>query len=227
MVTPGFVEKVKHCTHDEMVALCFEATYKVKTLQRGQPLGAIPAVTDIFQDKMKDITHAELVKFCFDAVQESRRLQKETDDGSERKKRKHPSTTVEVQPEAEAAQSGTIAVRCKPKDFLIPKRGPAIPQLTVRFDSAIEKRLQPILVQCISQARILLERCENFRTLKQWLKFPLHEFPQWEDDFYITWGEEGELAIYVHEVGPDCYSQGRCVAVIRKTEDETATSSSS
>ena len=80
MVTPGFVEKaglqisvynlkgrrtnshrhktndrglqkVKHCTHDEMVALCFEATYKVKNLQCGQPLGAIPAVTDILRKR--------------------------------------------------------------------------------------------------------------------------------------------------------------------------------
>ena len=218
---------MKHCTHDEMVALCFGATYKLKNLQRGQPLGAIPAVTDIFKEKMKDMTHEELVKFCFDAVQESRRLQKETDDGSERKKRKHPSTTVEVQPEAEAAQSGTLAVRCKPKDFLIPKRGPAIPQLTVRFDSAIEKRLQPILVQCISQARILLEKCQNFETLKKWLKFPAVAFPQWEDHFYITWGDEGELAIYVREVEPDCYSQGKCVAVIAKVEEQAAASSSS
>jgi hypothetical protein len=117
--------------------------------------------------------------------------------------------------------------RVRYRSCLIPKAGPAVPQLTVRFDSAIEKRLQPILVQCVSQARSLLEQCKNFETLKGWLKFPPHQFPQWEDDFYITWGDEGELAIYVHEVGPDCYSQGKCVAVIRKTEDETASSSSS
>ena len=117
--------------------------------------------------------------------------------------------------------------RVRYRSCQIPKSGPEKPQLTVRYDSAIEKHLQPILVQCISQAKILLENCQNFHTLKKWLKFPAIEFPQWEDHFYITWGDEGELAIYVHEVGPDCYSQGKCVARIAKVDEQAAASSSS
>ena len=88
---------MKHCTHDEMVALCFEATYKVKNLQRGQPLGAIPVVTDIFKEKMKHMTHESLVAFCFDAVQESWRLQKEIEDGSEPPQRKNARRKLQIQ----------------------------------------------------------------------------------------------------------------------------------
>ena len=59
-------------------------------------------------------------------------------------------------------------------------------------------------------------KCENFQTLKNWIKVPICQFPQWEDHFSITWGDENEMAIYIHQVGPDCYTLGKCVAVIRK-----------
>lgn len=165
---------MKHCTHDGMVALCFEAAHKVKNLQRGQPLGAIPVVTNIFMEKMKGRTHEELVKFCFDSVQESRRLKKETDDCSEppqQKKRKEesqlPDSGESVKNPPEATSTTALSVRRELKDYLISKTGPDVPQLTVRFDSAIEKRLQPILVQCVSQAKFLLKQCQNFEALKK------------------------------------------------------------
>ena len=124
------------------------------------------------------------------------------------------STTVKEQPLQCLALND-----CRPlKDCVLPKTEPDAPQLTVLFDCAIEERLQPILVQCVGQAKILLEKCQNFQTLKNWIKYPVFQFPQWDEHFEITWGDENEMAIYIHHVGPDCYTLGKCVAVIRKVE---------
>ena len=137
------------------------------------------------------------------------------------------STTVKVRPQAEAGQIQALKLRRGLKECLIPKAGPDVPQLTVLFDTEIESHLPPILVQCVSQVKILLEQCQNVQTLKSWIKFPIVQFPQREEHFDITWGDEGELAIYIHEVGPEPYTLGKWVAVIRKAKEQAAASSSS
>ena len=108
----------------------------------------------------------------------------------------------------------TLVARPEIRHCVLPKTDFKLPSVSVRFDSKVKESLQPILVQCVSQVRILLEKCQNFLTLKSWIKFPLFQFPQWEDHFSITWGDEGEMAIYIHHVGPTPYALGDCVAVL-------------
>ena len=82
---------------------------------------------------------------------------------------KTPAQTTKATTVVGVQQAQTLALTPRNwRDCLIPKAGPEDPQLTVRFDSAIETQLQPILVQCISQAKVLLQKCQNFETLKKW-----------------------------------------------------------
>ena len=213
MATATFADEVKDATQEELVEACFKVHLELRILMAQKSGERVPQrlafATERFKHKLENKAREDILLLYSQACEKLRNME----DSPPQKKRK---------PDDEGVMD-----RVRYRSCLIPKAGPAVPQLTVRFDSAIEKRLQPILVQCVSQARSLLEQCKNFETLKGWLKFPPHQFPQWEDHFYITWGDEGELAIYVHEVGPDCYSQGKCVAVIAKVDEQAAASSSS
>ena len=108
----------------------------------------------------------------------------------------------------------TLVVRPEIKYCVLSKTHSKLPSVSVRFDSKVKESLQPILVQCVSQVSVMLEQCQNFQTLKHWIKFPFVQFPQWEEYFSLTWGDEGEMAIYIHHVGPTPYTLGDCVAVL-------------
>jgi hypothetical protein len=113
----------------------------------------------------------------------------------------------------------TLVSRPEIRQCILPRNHFKHPSISLRFNSKVPEALQPILVQCVSQCRILLEKCQNFETLRSWIKFPVVEFPQWEDHFAITWGEQGEMAIYIHYVGDTPFSLGDCVAVLSMAEN--------
>ena len=213
MATAALADEGKDKTREELVEACFKLHLELRILMAQKSGDHVPQrlefATERFKHKLENKAREDILLLYSEACEKLRNME----DSPPQKKHK---------PDDEGVMD-----KVRYRSWQIPKAGPAVPQLTVRFDSAIETWLQPILVQCVSQAKILLEKCQNFETLKRWLKFPRFEFPQWEDHFYITWGEEGELAIYVHEVGPDCYSQGNCVAVISKVDEPAAASSSS
>jgi hypothetical protein len=227
MATATFAEEVKDKTREELVEACFKVHLELRILMALKTGQQVPQrlafATEKFKQKLDNKAREEIILLYSQACEKLDNMKKAEDsEPPQQKKRKVP--------EAELPDSGEfcpLIVRRQLKDYLIPKAGPDVPQLTVRFDIEIEERLPPILVQCVSQAKILLEKCQNFETLKNWIKFPVFQFPQWEEHFEITWGDEGELAIYIHEVGPDCYTLGKCVAVIRKAEDPEAAASSS
>ena len=218
MATAALAEEGKDKTREELVEACFKVHLELRILMAQKSGEHVPQrlafATERFKHKLENKVREDILLLYSQACEKLRNMEKAEDSKLPPQKKRKPDDK-------------DVIDRVRYRSCQIPKSGSEDPQLTVRFDSAIEKHLQPILVQCIFQAKILLEKCENFETLKKWLKFPVVAFPQWEDDFYITWGDEGELAIYVHEVGPDCYSQGKCVAVIMKTEDMTASTSSS
>ena len=235
MATAAFREKVKDKTHEQLVEICFQASLEtmirtaVKTGQQVPERRAL--ATDRFKQKVTNKTREEMIDLCFEAC---RKMKLDENSGEQPRKRKAPESTDEgdekddkEEVEPEAGQNLALTVRRGLKDCLLPKAGPDVPQLTVLFDTEIEGHLQPILLQCVSQAKVLLEQCRNFQTLKAWIKFPSVQFPQWEDHLDITWGDEGELAIYIHQLGPEPYTLGKCVAVIRKVEDAEAAASSS
>ena len=111
----------------------------------------------------------------------------------------------------------TLVARPDIRHCLLPRKH-SVPSLSVRFNIKVKDSLHPILVQCVAQCRVLLEKCQNFETLKHWIKFPLFQYPQWEEHFSITWGDKGELAIYIHHIGATPFMLGDCVAVITMTE---------
>jgi hypothetical protein len=233
MATAAFREKVKDKTHEQLVEIYFQASLETTiqaAVKTGQHVPERRAVaTDRFKQKVINKTRAEMIDLCFEAC---RKMKLDENSSEQTRKRKAPEPTDEGDGKDEKgvdANNATtsLSVRRELRDFLIPKARPDVPRLTVRFDAAIEPRLQSILIQCVSQAKVLLEQCRNFQTLKNWIKFPVIQFPQWEDHFEITWGDENEMAIYVHEVGPDCYTLGKCVAVIARANEQAAASSSS
>jgi len=221
MATAALAEEGKDKTREELVEACFKVHLELRILMAQKSGEHVPQrlafATERFKHKLENKAREDILLLYSQACEKLRNMEKAEDSKTPPQKNCKPDDKDVID----------RADRARYRSCQIPKARPYFPQLTVRFDSAIEKPLQPILVQCISQAKVLLETCQNFETLKMWLKFPLVEFPQWEDHFYITWGDEGELAIYVHEVGPDCYSQGKCVAVIAKVDEQAAASSSS
>ena len=82
------------------------------------------------------------------------------------------------------------------------KSGQNHPSLAVRYDQKVSEHLQPILLQCVTQCQVLLEKCQNYETLKHWIKFPLFTYPQWEDHFAITCGvtKRNWLSTYIMSV---------------------------
>lgn len=123
-----------------------------------------------------------------------------------------------IQAKTKASETTTLVARPEIKHCILPRKHCQHPTLSLRYNSKVTEALQPILVQCVFQCRILLEQSQNFATLKHWIKFPAIEFPQWEDYFAISWGDPGEMAIYIHHVGDTPFTLGDCVAVLAKTE---------
>ena len=184
-----------------MVSLCFEATYKVKILQRGQPLGAIPVVTDIFKEKMKHMTHESLVAFCFDAVQESRRLQKEIDHGRQQptegqRKRKALEPTDEgdgrhkkpALPKEDEGQTGQRKRRVLPVPGTITRHQNTIQDMPLYYVSAFRRVAQEYEKRFLQQCRdppkdyeVAIQDFENFaRAICTELPRQNPQDPEWD-----------------------------------------------
>jgi hypothetical protein len=223
MAAATFAEELKDKTQEELVEACFQVQLELRILEAQRTGEQVPQrltfATEKFKGKLENKAREVIISLYLQAC-------KEIDD-MKKAEESEPPPQKKQKGGAELPGDRVLSVRRELRDYLIPKAGPDVPQLTVRFDTAIETELQPILVQCISQAKVLLEQCPNFQTLKRWIKFPTVQFPQWEDHFEITWGDENEMAIYIHHVGPACYTLGKCVAVITRANEQAAASSSS